>query len=84
MKTRVIQIGNSRGIRIPKGVLDQLDLEDTGEVDLTVQRDRLVVSPVRGSRHGWEEQFQAMAQRGDDLLLDEEKSTQWEETEWEW
>jgi antitoxin MazE len=84
MKTRVIQIGNSRGIRIPKGVLKELDLGDAGEVDLTVRDDELIVSPVRRVREGWEEQFRLMAERGDDALLDEETSTDWEDTEWEW
>jgi antitoxin MazE len=45
-----------------------------------------VVKPrhVRRPREGWEEQFRAMAERGDDRLLDEPTPTKWDETEWEW
>ena len=84
VKTRVIKIGNSQGIRIPKLLLDQSGLE--GEVELSVERDQLVVRPVRRSRHGWDEQFRMMAESGDDRLLDEEalSLTQWDAGEWEW
>ena len=64
--------------------LDHLGLEDASEVELAMQQDRLVIRPVRDPRRGWEEQFRAMAELGDDRLLDEETATQWDSTEWEW
>jgi len=82
LKTHIIRIGNSRGIRIPKACLDQLGLH--GEVELAVQPDRLVIRPARRPRQGWEEQFRSMASHGDDRLLDEAAPTAWDETEWEW
>ncbi|HPD17517.1 MAG TPA: AbrB/MazE/SpoVT family DNA-binding domain-containing protein [Planctomycetota bacterium] len=82
LKAHIIRIGNSRGIRIPKVCLDQLGLD--GEVELAVQPDRLVIRPARRPRKGWEEQFRAMAERGDDKLLDAPTATKWDETEWEW
>jgi len=84
MKTSVIRIGNSRGIRIPKALLEQCRLGDT--VELEVQRDHLVIRPVAKPRSGWEEAFRRMAQQGDDALLDRESlsPTQWDRTEWEW
>jgi len=82
LKAQIIRIGNSRGIRIPKVYLDQLGLRD--EVELAVQSDRLVIRPARRRRQGWEEQFRAMAERGDDKLLDGPIPTKWDETEWEW
>ncbi len=84
VKTRIIKIGNSQGIRIPKLLLDQLGFRD--EVELDVQQDQLVIRPVRHPRHGWEEQFKLMAERGDDHLLDETvpSLTQWDADEWEW
>lgn len=83
VRTRLIQIGNSRGIRIPKLLLDQAGL--TVEVELKAQPDRLVVRSSRPPRHGWDERFKAMAEAGDDKLLDQPlPSTMWDEQEWEW
>lgn len=82
VKTHVIRIGNSRGIRIPKVVIDQLGLGD--EVEIAVLRDQLVVRPIAHPRHGWEERFRAMAVQADDRLLDEPAATRWDDEEWEW
>lgn len=70
VKTQIIKIGNSRGIRIPKLLLEQAGLG--AEVEISVQRDQLVIRPAARPRHGWDEQFRAMAECGDDRLLDEE------------
>ena len=84
VKTRIIKIGNSKGIRIPKPILEQLDF--TEEVELEVLSNRLVVRSVNQPRRQWEEYFKAMADAGDDQLLDDEPLllTDWEESEWEW
>ena len=68
LRTRIIKIGNSQGIRIPKILLDQLGLGE--EVELAVQEDQLVIRPIRHPRYGWDEQFRMMAEHGDDRLLD--------------
>jgi antitoxin MazE len=65
-KTHIIKIGNSRGIRIPKILLDQAKLGD--EIELEVQGEKLIVRSVRSPRQGWDEQFAEMARRGDDKL----------------
>ena len=82
--TRVVKIGNSRGIRIPKPLLDRLGLAE--EVELAVEGDQLIIRPIRRPRDGWDEQFELMAERGDDRLLDVEASslTRWDAEEWEW
>lgn len=82
IRTEIIKIGNSRGIRIPKILIDQLGLDK--EVEISVQRDQLVIRSTSRPRHNWEEQFRAMAERGDDKLLDAATPTQWEQDEWEW
>lgn len=84
MKTSLVRIGNSRGIRIPKTVLEQCRLSET--VELEVEKDHLVIRPARKPRSGWEEAFRLMAEQGDDALLDRESlaSTRWDRTEWEW
>ena len=84
VKTRIVKIGNSQGIRIPKPILEQLGF--TEEVELEVLPNQLVVRSAYPPRYGWEEQFKAMAQEGDDQLLDAEALTltEWDEREWEW
>ncbi len=84
VKTRIIQIGNSQGIRIPKAILEQLGF--TEEVELEVLPDQLVVRSPHQPRRQWEEYFKTMAEAGDDQLLDEESLTltEWEASEWEW
>jgi len=84
MRGRVVRIGNSRGIRIPKALLEEAGLVD--EVEIVVHGNRLVVTPVRSPRAGWSELFEEMRRRGDDALLDGERlpSTDWEETGWKW
>lgn len=84
VKTRIIQIGNSQGIRIPKPILEQLGFTD--EVELEVLPDQLVVRSVHQPRQQWDEAFKAMAEAGDDQLPEAEPFTltDWEESEWEW
>lgn len=83
-KTRIVTIGNSRGIRIPKLLLDRLGPVE--EVELIVEQDQLIIRPMRHARAGWDEQFRAMAAAGDDRLLDPESFslTRWDAEEWEW
>lgn len=84
MKTRIVRIGNSQGIRIPKSLLEQTGLR--GEVEIRAEKDSLVIHPVRRPREGWAEAFGEMARRGDDVLLspDTPPLTTWDEDEWEW
>lgn len=84
IKTRIIKIGNSQGLRIPKPILEQLNLRE--EVELEVQQDQLVIRSAIKPRHDWEEQFKLMAEYGDDELLDDAplSSSDWDEEEWVW
>ncbi len=84
VKTQLMKSGNSQGIRIPKLLIEQVGL--AGEVEVEAQDGRLIIRPSKGARHGWEEQFQAMAAAEDDHLLDSETlvPTAWESEEWEW
>jgi len=84
MKTNIIRIGNSWGIRIPKLLLEQCRLK--GTVELQVQNEHLIIRSVDRPRSGWEDAFRHMALQGDDMLLNRDSwpKTQWDETEWEW
>ena len=83
MKAKIVRIGNSQGLRIPKPLLEQTGLE--GEVEIRVEDQSLVISSIRDPRSDWEVVFEAMAVRGDDRLVDEAwVSTEWDEADWEW
>lgn len=80
MKARLVRIGNSRGLRLPKAVIDQVGLED--EVEVLVEADRLVISPASRPRAGWAEAARAGASL--DKLLDPAIATRFDEDEWRW
>jgi antitoxin MazE len=81
-KTRIIRIGNSRGIRVSKVLLEQAQLPE--EVELHAEPGRLVVRAARRPRAGWADAARAMRQREDDRLLDPPASTRFDEQEWKW
>lgn len=84
IKTRIIRIGNSQGIRLPKLLLQQVGL--LGEVEVEAQSGQLIVRPATNRRRGWEEQFRQMASAQDERLLDDEPLTltTWDASEWAW
>jgi antitoxin MazE len=84
MKTNIVRIGNSQGIRIPKPLLEQTGLQ--GEVEITAEDGSLVIRPARKPREGWAAAFQEMARHGDDALIDDPAPSlsAWDEDEWEW
>ena len=81
-RTRIIRIGNSRGIRVLKVFLEQAQLPE--EVELHAEPGRLVVRATRRPRSGWADAARTMRQRNDDQLLDEPTSTRFDEEEWAW
>jgi antitoxin MazE len=82
VRSKVVKIGNSRGIRIPRTLLEQAGL--VNEVEMEVDGDKLIIHSARKPREGWDAQFTMMAQQGDDHLLDEALPTQWDEKDWTW
>jgi antitoxin MazE len=84
MRARVVRIGNSRGVRIPKPLIEQAGLRD--EVEIAVEGSSLIIRAAARPRTGWATAFRTMAERGDDGLLDAAggSTTKWDEDEWEW
>ena len=82
IKTRIVKVGNSQGIRIPKTLLEQSGIKT--EVIIEVQGDALIIRNAQSPRENWDLAFQAMAAQGDDRLLDGLTVTEWEEGEWDW
>lgn len=84
VRTKIIPIGNSQGIRLPKLLLEQSGLGR--DVELELDRDRIIIQPASRPRQGWDQAFRAMAEQGEDRLLDEDLTGQspWDANEWEW
>jgi antitoxin MazE len=80
MEVSVIKIGNSKGIRLSKTLLDKYNIQDTVEVIL--EKGQIVIKPLSKPRKGWEKAFKKMAENGDDRLLindifDDENLEEW-------
>jgi len=82
MKTRLVRIGNSRGIRLPKPVIEEAGLTD--EVELHVREGAVVIRPLNAPRSGWERAAKALREDSHRELLDPPTSTRFDEEEWEW
>jgi len=83
VKTELVRIGNSRGIRIPKPIIEQCGLGD--RVEMRVEEDRLVISSERLPRQGWDEAFRAAGPaEGDELLLPSVPPNKFDREEWKW
>ncbi len=83
VKTKVVRIGNSRGIRIPKVILDQCYIND--EVELETKGNCLVVKSPHTAREGWDSAFQKMHENQEDILIMGDNVTnEFDEDEWEW
>lgn len=83
MKTTLVPIGNSRGVRIPKPFIEQCGLGE--EVEMDVADGMILIHSPRRPRSGWAAEFERMAKQGDDKLLDPVPlPTQWDREEWQW
>ncbi|MTJ54738.1 AbrB/MazE/SpoVT family DNA-binding domain-containing protein [Anabaena sp. UHCC 0253] len=82
VKIQIVKIGDSQGVFIPKTLLEQSGI--TSEVEIEVQGNHFIIHPVKQVRRGWEQAFIEMAEKGDDILLDDINTTEWDETEWQW
>ena len=82
MRAKVVRIGNSRGIRLPKPLLEQVGL--TEEVELEVRDGAIVITPGKEPRRGWVEAARAVAAHGEDQLLDVPIPTVFDREEWDW
>ena len=67
MEISVINIGNSKGIRLPKAILEQYNISDT--VELILEKGKIILKPKSIPRKGWEKSFKQMNANGDDKLM---------------
>jgi antitoxin MazE len=81
MNIKLIKIGNSRGIRIPHTILQQVKIKD--ELEMEVLDERLILKPVKKVRKGWDIAFMKMHQQKDDNLIIDDRIDLTDE-EWIW
>ena len=79
---KIVRIGNSRGLRIPKALLDEAGLTD--DVELRAEPGRLTASAVRLPRAGWADAARRAHAAGDDRLLDPPVQNDFDERDWRW
>ncbi|MEG9329104.1 AbrB/MazE/SpoVT family DNA-binding domain-containing protein [Salinimicrobium catena] len=80
METSIIKIGNSKGLRLSKTILDKYDIKD--KVELVLEKDQIIIRPIESPRKNWEEKFKKMAEQEEDRLLmndvfDDENFEEW-------
>lgn len=82
MQISLVQIGNSKGIRIPKSIIDQLNISD--KLEMEIIEEKIILKPIEKSpRLGWEKQYKEMHLNADDqLLIDDDIEN--ENFQWEW
>jgi antitoxin MazE len=67
MEVSVVKIGNSRGIRLSKTLLEKYNIRDT--VDLILERGHIIIKPLSKPRKGWDKAFKEMHDNDEDKLL---------------
>ena len=82
MKTHLVRIGNSRGVRVPKPLIEKAGL--TEEVELRVQEGAIIIARATSPRSGWADAVREARQREEDLLLEPPTPTLFDYEEWEW
>ena len=82
MRSRIVSIGNSQGVRIPKPLLEQAGR--AGDVELHAETGRIVIAASRVARAGWAVAAQRLHAAGEDALVGSPLPTRFDETEWEW
>jgi antitoxin MazE len=82
MKAHIVRIGNSKGIRLPKTLLQEAQLED--EVELQAEPGRILISKSAQPRAGWADAARRMRAQGEDGLFDPPTATRFDKEDWKW
>jgi len=70
MKVPIVPIGNSKGIRLSKTLIEKYDLKDS--VEMILDEEFIIIKPVMNPRKNWEKAFKEMHESGDDKLIIED------------
>lgn len=80
MEISIIKIGNSKGFRLPKAILEKYNISD--KIELILEKGQIILRPISEPRKGWDKAFKKMNEEGDDQLLfddvfDDENFDEW-------
>ena len=80
MEVSIIKIGNSKGFRLSKTLLEKYNIKD--KVELILEKSHIIIKPISNPRNGWDMAFKEMHENGDDKLLfndvfDDENLEEW-------
>ncbi|MAN27964.1 MULTISPECIES: AbrB/MazE/SpoVT family DNA-binding domain-containing protein [Mesonia] len=67
MEASIIKIGNSKGLRLSKTILEKYHIKD--KVELILEKGQIILRPIHSPRKNWEDKFKKMAENNDDELL---------------
>ena len=67
METSIIKIGNSKGLRLSKTIIDKYNIKD--KVEIILEKGRIIIKPIEEPRQNWEKAFEKMSKEGDDKML---------------
>ena len=67
MEASIIKIGNSKGLRLSKTILEKYNIHD--KVEIILDKGQIIIRPIATPRKNWDNQFRKMAENGDDQLL---------------
>ncbi|MRX45913.1 MULTISPECIES: AbrB/MazE/SpoVT family DNA-binding domain-containing protein [Pedobacter] len=67
MEVSIIKIGNSKGLRLTKAILEKYNITD--KIELILEKGQIILRPISEPRKGWDKAFQKMHENGDDQLL---------------
>ncbi|WP_296683728.1 AbrB/MazE/SpoVT family DNA-binding domain-containing protein [Flavobacterium sp.] len=67
METAIIKIGNSKGLRLSKTILEKYNIKD--KVEIILEMGQIILKPIETPRKNWDVSFEKMHQEGDDALL---------------
>ena len=82
MRAKLVQIGNSRGVRLPKAMIEEVGLGE--ELEISVRKGEIVIARVKKVREGWAEDMKLMVERGEAGLVWPDFPNDFDENEWEW
>ena len=83
--TKVVQVGNSEGFRVPKNLLNELFLSKGDHVEMTIEDGKLVITPLSNPRDGWENGAIRLAENKQDyLIMDDGIQNDFDKDEWSW
>ena len=80
METAIIKIGNSKGLRLSKTILDKYNIKD--KVEIILEEGQIIIKPIETPRQNWDSAFEKMSKEGDDKMLlndifDDENFEEW-------